>query len=81
MKKVYSAFEENYLVPAVLFLLNVCLAHLLYAFARSSYSATDKILLVLSFVLLGVSLLSKGKMLLSGAIFGYSIIAWYLIAV
>jgi hypothetical protein len=81
MKKIYSPSEEHYLVPAVLFLFNVCLAHLIYAFAISFYPAADKITLTLAFVLFGASLLFKGKLLLSGSILFYALVVIFLIAV
>lgn len=79
MKKIYSSFEEHYLVPAVLFLLNVCVAHLVYAFASSSYSPAEKIVLTLAFVLFGSALLFKGRALLNGSILCYVLVVIYLI--
>jgi hypothetical protein len=79
MKKTYSSFAEHYLVPAVLFLLNVCVAHLIYAFAASSYSPAEKIILTLAFILFGAALLFKGKVLLGGSVVCYTVVVIYLI--
>lgn len=81
MKKTYSSLAEHYLVPAVLFLLNVCLAHLVYAFAASSYSAADKIIVTMAMILFCAALLFKGKTFLVTAIAGYSMAVLYLIIV
>ncbi len=81
VKKTYSSFQEHYLVPTVLFLLNVCIAHFVYAITSSSYSTADKIVVALSFVLFGASLLFKGKKLLSGSILFYILIVVYLIMI
>ncbi|WP_257657424.1 hypothetical protein [Parapedobacter lycopersici] len=53
---------EHYLVPAGLFLLNICLIHLVYVFAtdgwqREWYTAA----LTVSFLMLSTSLLAKRK--------------------
>lgn len=76
MKKKYHALTEHYLVPAVLFLLNICLAHTIYAFAGDSlYSAAGKIALVAAVAFLGSSLLLKKETLLAGAILFYAVVA------
>lgn len=72
MKKKYNKFTERYLVPAVLFLLNICLAHVIYAFvSASSYRRIDKIVLAVAFVLMTSSLLLRRQMLLAGSILFY----------
>lgn len=72
MKKHHNALTEHYLIPAVLFLLNICLAHLIHALASGTmYSSSEKLLLALAFVLLGSSLLLKKRFYLVGAILFY----------
>lgn len=72
MKKKYNKFTEHYLVPTVLFLLNICLAHVVYAFvSASSYLLVDKIVLAVAFVLMAGSLLLKRQVLLAGSILFY----------
>lgn len=79
MKKTYSSFEENYLVPAVLILINICVVHVVYAVAASFYALPAKIVLTLAFILFGASLFSKGKLILIGAILFYGFAIAYLI--
>lgn len=67
MKKRHNTLTERYLVPAVLFLLNICLAHVIYAFVSSpSYLLADKVALAGAFALMGVSLVLKRPVLLAG---------------
>jgi hypothetical protein len=66
---------EHYLIPAVLFLLNICLVHLAYAFVSgSAYSVEGKIALSASFILLGSSLLFKKQVLMTGAMMFYTVV-------
>lgn len=74
MKKTHNAFTEHYLIPAVLFLLNICLAHVIHAFVTGSTSLT-RIALTVALVLLGSSLLFKKQFLLTGSILFYSLVA------
>jgi hypothetical protein len=75
MKKKYNALMEHYLVPAVLILLNVCLAHVIYAFAGSSaYTLTGRLALAVAFVLLVISLSLKKQALLGGSILFYALV-------
>jgi hypothetical protein len=75
MKKRHHTFTEHYLVPAVLFLFNICLAHIIYAFAGgSAYSPVSKVALAAAFALLGCSLLLKKQALLTGSILFYVLI-------
>jgi hypothetical protein len=77
MKKRHSAFTEGYLIPAVLFLLNICLVHLTYAFvADSMYSLGGKIALAMAFVLLGSSLFFKRQALLAGSMLFYTLVVF-----
>lgn len=77
MKRGHHVFTEHYLVPAVLFLLNICLAHLIHAFvAGETYSLLDKIALAMAFVLLGSSLLLKKQVHLAGSILFYSLVVF-----
>jgi len=79
MKKTYNARTEHYLVPAVLFLLNICLVHVIYAFTpHSSYTATGKMALTLAFLLFALSLFLKKPIWLRGAIVYYVLIAFCL---
>jgi hypothetical protein len=73
MKKKYNALTEHYLVPLILFLLNICLAHVIYAFtASSSYTAADKTALTLAFTLFIISLSLKKQALLGASIVFYA---------
>ena len=75
MKKKHNALTEGYLVPAVLFLLNICLVHLAYALvADSTYSYISKIALAVAFVLLGSSLLFKRQILLASSMLFYTLV-------
>lgn len=76
MKTRHNAFTEHYLVPAVLLMLNICLAHVIYAFVvNSTYSLAGKLVLAAAFVLLGSSLLFKKQVLLAGSITFYVLVA------
>lgn len=75
MKKAHNALAEHYLIPAVLFLLNICLAQFIHAFANDSASLTSRMVLVIAFVLLGSSLFLKKQFLLAGSILFYSLAA------
>jgi hypothetical protein len=75
MKKAHNALTEHYLIPAVLFLLNICLAHVIHAFATGSTPLAGRMVLIVAFVLLGSSLLLKKKFLLTGSILFYSLTA------
>jgi hypothetical protein len=80
MKKKHNGFTEHYLIPAVLFLLNICLVHLIYAFvAGSMYSYISKIALAVAFVLLGSSLLFKRQVLLASSMLFYTLVALLLV--
>lgn len=75
MKKRHNALTECYLVPAVLFLLNICLVHLTYALvAGSTYSPISRIALAVAFVLLGSSLLFKRQVLLASSMLFYTFV-------
>jgi uncharacterized membrane protein YoaT (DUF817 family) len=75
MKKKHNAFTEHYLIPAVLFLLNICLVHFIYAFvAGSTYSNVSKMALAVAFVFLGSSLLFKRQVLLASSMLFYSLV-------
>lgn len=75
MKKSHHALTEHYLVPAALFLLNICLAHLIYAFtSNSAYLPLGKIALAVAFVLLGSSVVFKKQVHLAGSILFYAIV-------
>jgi hypothetical protein len=75
MNKAHNTFTEHYLVPAVLFLLNICLAHLIYVFvADPTYSLAGKIALAMAFVSLGSSLFVKRQIFLGGSILFYTLV-------
>ena len=75
MKKKHNAFTEHYLVPVALFLLNICLVHVIYAFvAGSTYSPVNKIALAATFVLMASSLLFKKQVLLASSILFYALV-------
>lgn len=75
MKKPHNILTEHYLIPAVLFLLNICLAHVIYAFvAASTYSLSGSIALALAFGLLMGSLFFKRQVLLVGSILFYALV-------
>lgn len=75
MKKRRHKITEHYLVPLVLVLLNVCLAHLIYAFVTgSTVSPGGKVSLVLAFALLGSSLWLKKQVHLAGSILFYTFV-------
>jgi hypothetical protein len=72
MKKRRHIYTEHYLVPAVLFVLNICLAHVIYMFVTGApYPVASKIVLATAFALLGSSLLFKKQILLGGSILFY----------
>lgn len=76
MKKSHHVLTEHYLVPATLFLLNISLAHVIYAFmAESTYSTVGKIAVTVSFVLMGGSLFYKKQLLLAGSMLLYLLVA------
>lgn len=77
MKK--HALTEHYLVPAVLFLLNICLVHLICVLvAGSVYSTECRIALTFTFALLTGSLLLRKQVLLSGSILFYVLVVlWF----
>jgi hypothetical protein len=76
MKKNHNALTEHYLIPATLFVMNICLAHFLYAFtAGSTYSGTGRIAMVIALFLMGVSLVYKKQVLIAGSILFYLLIA------
>jgi hypothetical protein len=75
MKKTHNVLTEHYLVPIILFLLNICLAHVIYAFvAASTYSLAERIALTLAFALLVGSLVFKRQVLLVGSILFYALV-------
>jgi hypothetical protein len=78
MKKEHNAVTERYLVPVVLFLLNICLAQVIHAFAFGSTPLPYRIMLVVAVVLLGGSLCFKKKILLTGSILFYGAVALWL---
>lgn len=75
MKKKHNAIIEHYLLPVALFLLNICLVHVVYAYATGSMSLLSKLALTLTLVLLAGSLLFKKKVLLTSSILLYVIVA------
>lgn len=78
MKGKFNKLTEHYLVPAVLFLLNICFAHLTCVFvAGSAYSISTRIAIVVAFVLLGSSLLVKKQIHLAGSILFYILVAFW----
>ncbi|HLT71862.1 MAG TPA: hypothetical protein VKZ75_04395 [Cyclobacteriaceae bacterium] len=79
MKKRRHALTEHYLVPAVLFLLNICLVHLISVLvAGPAYAPATKMALGVTLVLLGSSLLFKKRILLTGSIFFYALVViWF----
>jgi hypothetical protein len=75
MKKPHNILTEHYLIPAILFLLNICLPHVIYAFvAASTYSISERIALALAFALLIGSLFFKRQFLLVGSILFYALV-------
>ena len=75
MKKSTNAITEHYLVPAVLVLLNICLAHVIYAFAGYSvYDAAGKTALALALGLFVLALSLKKQTLLGGSILFYTLV-------
>lgn len=77
MKGKHNKLTEHYLVPAVLFLLNICLAHLTCVFvAGSPHSLSSRIALAVAFVLLGSSLLVKKQVHLAGSILFYMLVVF-----
>ena len=79
MKKRQHALTEHYLVPAVLFLLNICLVHLISVLvAGPANSSASKMALAITLALLGSSLLLKKQILLTGSILFYAlVIIWF----
>ena len=79
MKKRRHALTEHYLVPAVLFLLNICLVHLIFVWvAGPVYSPANKMALAVTLALLGSSLLFKKRILLTGSILFYALVViWF----
>ena len=78
MKKEHHKFTEHYLVPAVLFLFNICLVHLIYVFVPgSAYSVVGKIALAIALALMGISLFHKKQVLLISAILFYTLVAFW----
>jgi hypothetical protein len=76
MKKKHNTFVEHYLVPIALFVLNICLVHVVYLFAAGTvYSVTAKVTMTLTLILMGASLVFKKKSLLAGAVLLYAIVA------
>jgi len=75
MKKKHHALIEHYLIPTVLFVLNICLVHVIHAFMEDSAKpALYKAALVVSFALLGSSLVTKRRGHLMGAILFYGLV-------
>ena len=75
MKKHHNVFIEHYLVPAALFLLNICLVHVVYVYsAGSMYSLESKAILTLVLLAMAGSLAFKKKGLLVSSIFFYAIV-------
>lgn len=76
MKKKHNTFVEHFLVPITLFVLNVCLVHVVYLYAAGSlYSVTAKVTMTLTLILMGASLIFKQKSLLTVAVLLYAIVA------
>ena len=76
MKKSHNVLTEHYLVPATLFLMNICIAHVIYAYtAESTYSPVGRLAVTIAFVLMGGSLVSKKQFLLTGSILFYLLVA------
>lgn len=75
MKKKHNAFIEHYLIPIALCLINICLVHVVYVYAAGTMSMLSKVVLTLTLVLLGGSLVFKKKVLLASSILLYAIVA------
>jgi hypothetical protein len=75
MKKKHNVFIEHYLVPIALFLLNIGLVHVVYAYAEGTMSGLSKVALTLTLVLLAGSLVFKKKIFLASSILLYAIVA------
>jgi len=76
MKRRHNAFTEHYLVPLVLFALNICLAHLIYVFTDGSSSPhLNKVAVTLAFVLMGSALSIKKQIPLVFSILFYAFVA------
>jgi len=76
MKKNHDVITEHYLVPATLFLLNICFAHVLYAFtAGSTYSSSARIAMVAVLALMGISLVLKKNVIMVGSMLFYLLMA------
>jgi len=77
MKRKHNKLTEHYLIPAVLFLLNICLAHLACVLvAGEAYSVSTRIVVAIAFVLLGSSLLVKKQIHLAGSILFYTVVVF-----
>ncbi len=71
----YDAIAEHYLLPAVLFSLNFCLVHLVYAFTPGSlYPFPARAVLAASFLLLGASLIRRQRLFLALSVLFYCLI-------
>jgi len=75
MKKKHNAFIEHYLIPVALFLLNICLVHVVYVYTAGTMSMLSKVALTLTLALLAGSLVFKKKVLLASSILLYAIVA------
>ncbi|MBK1438810.1 hypothetical protein JHJ32_02320 [Parapedobacter sp. ISTM3] len=64
-KKHYHALIEHYLVPAALFLLNINLIHIIYAYFNGSWDRLwHLVALTIAFAALGSAVLLKNQRLL-----------------
>lgn len=80
MKGKHSILTEHYLVPAVLFLLNIALAQSIHAFASDmpTYTVATKAVLIVALAFFVASLVFKKKILLTGSILFYIVaILWF----
>ena len=76
MKAKQHKLTEHYLVPAVLFLLNICLVHVIHALTEGAeHSPTYKIAIVTAFVFLASSLVARKKVYMTGSILFYALVA------
>jgi len=74
-KKKQNTLIEHYLIPTALFVLNTCLVHVIYLYASGPiYSFPTKLIMTLSLILLGASLIFKTKTLLTSSILLYAIV-------
>ncbi len=74
-KSRQHVFMEHYLVPAGLFILNICLIHLIYVMETGiHYTGCHKGMLGLNLLLLLAGLITKNRMLLLFPMTGYLLV-------